>query len=258
MLIQRQTTEHESVYQHCCLCSKDHNRLAIAYSNVIILILNGSVPADVVHAVLPYRSVYIVLVHACMCVCGLLAARYSAIIINKASQLSRQHCSLTACLQTLDHLVFLSTSGLLSQHSATASPSISRSLSLPFRSLSFYVLIFFTVWGALDWTAAASSRESDNWDTPVRLHFRRGTWSSGGNSTTKKKKRYSQIEHRFIGQSSVMADIHLGYCDWLIPNKTTCTNSGGWCLSVVSHQFRAGTFMSYWLVTSLPTLWKGI
>lgn len=144
----------QSVYQHCCLCSKDHNRLAIAHNNVMIFIFNGSVPADVVHSVLPYRNVYIVLVHAR--VCGLLAARYSAIIINKASQLSRQQCSLTACLQTLDHLVFLSTSGLLSQHSATASPSISRSLSLPFRSLSFYLLIFFTVWGALDWTAAAS------------------------------------------------------------------------------------------------------
>lgn len=36
------------------------------------------------------------------CVCG----AGGVVIINKASQLSRQHCSLTACIQTLDHLVF--------------------------------------------------------------------------------------------------------------------------------------------------------
>lgn len=51
---------------------------------------------------------------------GVLVAMCLAITINKASQLSRQHCSLTACFQTLDHLVLLSTSGLLSQYSATA------------------------------------------------------------------------------------------------------------------------------------------
>lgn len=68
--------------------------------------------------------------------CGLLSVRCLAIIINTASQLSRQHCSLTACLQTLDHLVLLSTSGLLPQHLS----SISHALSL---SVSCYVLIFW-------------------------------------------------------------------------------------------------------------------
>lgn len=61
--------------------------------------------------------------------CGLLVPRWWVIIISEASQLSRQHCSLTACLQTLDHLVLLSTSGLLSQY-AGAFLSISRALFL--------------------------------------------------------------------------------------------------------------------------------
>lgn len=68
-------------------------------------------------------------------VCGLLVARCSVIIISKASQLSRQHCSLTACLQTLDHLVLLSTSGLRSQNAATAFLAISHALSLSPRLL---------------------------------------------------------------------------------------------------------------------------
>lgn len=60
----------------------------------------------------------------CVCVCGLLMVRCSA-IINKASQLSRQRCSLTACLQTLDHLVLLSTSGLMPQYFVVCSGSFS-------------------------------------------------------------------------------------------------------------------------------------
>lgn len=108
----------ESVYQCCCLCSQEHTGLVVVvYICVRIVLLNKSV--DTVHAVHTYRSTYIV----CVCVCGLLTARCSA-IINKASQLSRQHCSLTACLQTLDHLVLLFTSGLVPQRSATASLSL--------------------------------------------------------------------------------------------------------------------------------------
>lgn len=40
------------------------------------------------------------------------------------TQLSRQRCSLAACLQTLDHLVLLFTSGLVVLHSIPPAPRL--------------------------------------------------------------------------------------------------------------------------------------
>ena len=48
-------------------------------------------------------------------------------------------------------------------------------------------------------------------------------------------------------------DIHLDCCR---RNKMTGTDGSDQCLSDVSHQFCAGTYMSYWFMKSLPSVCK--